>query len=110
MKKVKTFRGLGSVQDPLPLQAFDTSLRSGTLLGEDRSQACHRTAPIQDQDGLAVADLIDESAEAILGFGESSRLHESQDSQLDLGDQAGVLRDALKNKNGPIIGPFLSPA
>lgn len=89
MKKVEILRGLGSAQDPLPLQAFDASLRSGALLGEDRGQACHRTAPIQDQDGLAVADLIDESVEAILGFGESSRLHESQNSQLDLGDQAG---------------------
>jgi hypothetical protein len=78
VKEMRSFRGLGPVQDPLPLQAFDASLRSGALLGEDRSQARHRTASVQDQYGLTMADLVDEGAQVILGLGESGRLHEAK--------------------------------
>jgi hypothetical protein len=56
------------MQEALPLEPVHPSFRSRALLGEDRGQARHCTSPIEDQNGLAMADLIDESAEMILGL------------------------------------------
>jgi len=66
---------MGPVQEPLSLQPLDPSIWSGALFGEDGGQASHRTASVQDQDGFAVANLVDERAEVVLRFGESGRLH-----------------------------------
>lgn len=63
------------MQEALALQPVYPSLRVRAFLGEDRSQARHCTSSIQDEDCLAVADLVDESTEMILGLSESSRLH-----------------------------------
>jgi hypothetical protein len=63
------------MQEPLPLQAVDPAIRSRALFGENGSQAGHRTASIEDQNRLAVTDLVDKGAEVILRLGESSCLH-----------------------------------
>jgi hypothetical protein len=63
------------MENPLPLQAVDPAVWSRAFFGKNRSQTGHRTASIEDQNRLSVTDLVDESAEVILGLSESGCLH-----------------------------------
>jgi len=69
MEQVRGLFGGGSAQNALSLEAGDSPLGVGALPGEGGSQARHRPAAIEDQDRLAMADLIDEGAELVFGFG-----------------------------------------